>query len=683
MLFFTILTDPRKNPENKGPRPRFYFLLVASLFLYELISGMIIWLGKDFSAFYQFNLLFHIFAGFLFFLPFTLFQFIHYRRATAGWRGGYRLTGYLSYGVVAAVGLTGLHLTVVGIRKEASWIPDVHLWAGLFGALFVFLHGFLRMFRGGKSFLPTPGFSGTPALGMTPAKGLLWISGMTAAIFSVQGLLAAMYKEPGFPGGIPASCSLRYGDNPFYPSEAMTESGGLVDAGRIGNSRSCAAGGCHKDIYYQWQASAHRYSSTDVFYRKAEEYFIETDGKESTRYCAGCHDPVALFSGGVNPGEGLDTPYSDEGSSCILCHGISRIRHLKGSGSYVFNPPRDYLFAHSEGNWAGMLNRLLIRTAPALHRAEYSRDFYSTPEYCAVCHKQYIQDPNNWGWVKLQDQYGEWLASPFSGRNDKGFHKDTVKMCRDCHMPLVPSRDPAAGKDGMVRSHRFIAANTAVPWLDGDEEQYAMTKEWLKGRKLLVDIFIPRDKEGTRSQAFVDTEIYGLAEPGLYVSLGQEVSLNVAVTNALVGHDFPNGPLDIYESWLELKVVDGQNNVIYHSGGLDEDGYVMPGKTRFFFTLGLSRKGTLIDKHNLWHMIGHAYKKTIPAGQTDISIHTFRVPYWAKGDITVTARVRYRRFNQWYTDWVFGDREVRLPIIDMGRDTLSVPIRNQPQKEKF
>lgn len=662
-------------------KSRFYFLAVAVFFLYESLSGIYIWLaphfhiGAGFSTFYQYNLLFHILAGFLFFLFFTLFQFIHYRRAMPGWRGGYRLTGYISYFVVAVICLTGLHLTLVGIKKDAYWVSDVHLWAGLLGTLLVLLHVFMKAAKVKKSFLEI--------FGLSPVHGLLFIGGITAGIFFIQSLFAVTYKEPGFLNGIPPSYGMKPGDNPFYPSEAMTESGGLVDAGRLGNSRSCAAGGCHKDIYDQWQSSAHRYSSTDVFYRKAEQYFIETDGKESTRYCAGCHDPVALLSGGVNPGEGLDTPHSDEGSSCILCHGMTRIRHLKGSGSYVFNPPRRYLFEHSDRDWAGALSRLLIRTAPDLHKSEYSRNFYGTPEYCAACHKQYIQHPNQWGWVKLQDQYGEWLASPFSGRNDKGFHKETVKMCRDCHMPLVPSRDPAAGKDGMVRSHRFIAANTAVPWLDGDEEQYRLTKEWLKGRKLLVDIFIPRDKEGTRGQAFVDNGIYGLSEPGLYVSQGQEVRLNVAVTNARVGHDFPNGPLDIYESWLELKVVDGQNNVMYHSGGLDEDGYVRPEKTRFFFTLGLNRKGDLIDKHNLWHMIGHAYKKAIPSGQTDVSTHTFRVPYWAKGDMTVMARVRYRRFNQWYTDWVFEDREVRLPVVDMGRDTLSVPIRSRPQKEKF
>lgn len=231
-------------------------------------------------------------------------------------------------------------------------------------------------------------------------------------------------------------------------------------------------------------------------------------------------------------------------------------------------------------------------------------------------------------------------------------------------------------------SHRFIAANTAIPWLDGDEVQYNLTKDWLKGRKLLVNIYVPRDKEATRNQAFVDNEIYQLSEPISYVTLGEEVKLTVTVTNARVGHSFPNGPLDIYESWLEVKVVDGQNNVIFHSGGLDDEGFVKTENTRFFLTLGLNRKGTLIDKHNLWHMIGNAYKKLIPSGKTDLSNYTFTIPYWAKGDITIMSRVRYRRFNKWYTDWVFEGKDIRLPIVDMARATLSIPVRKRPEREK-
>ncbi len=36
---------------------RFYFFIIAALFFYEFLNGLYIWLGKDFSEFYQFNLL--------------------------------------------------------------------------------------------------------------------------------------------------------------------------------------------------------------------------------------------------------------------------------------------------------------------------------------------------------------------------------------------------------------------------------------------------------------------------------------------------------------------------------------------------------------------------------------------------------------------------------------------------
>ena len=653
---------------------RLCFYAVASILFYEFLSGLYIYFGIEFTGSYQFNLLFHTLFGFFSFLPLIFYQYLHFKKAHPGWKGGFRLTGYISYLVVAVISLTGVYLAVVGFEKDAYFISDIHFYLGILGFLFIIFHIFMKALQANWSFLAS--------FGLTPAKSLLILLIVSSSIFVVQYLFALSFTEAEYAEEIPSKYSLKLGDNPFYPSEATTESGKFINADLLGNSPGCAQAGCHSDIYDQWNSSAHRYSSTDVFYRKAEAYMVETEGKEATRYCGGCHDPVALLSGAINTGVGLDSKYSHEGSSCIVCHSVSSIRHLKGSGSYVVKAPRRYLFANSESEFSKFLNRLLIRIAPSLHKMEYTKDFYSDPEYCATCHKQYIKDPNDWGWVKLQDQYGEWLSSPFSGRNDKGFNKEEVKACRDCHMPLVASKDPSAGSDGMVRSHRFVAANTAIPWLDGDETQYNLTKDWLKGRKLLVSIFPPRDKEGTRNQTFVDNELFSLAEPSPYVTLGEDVELLVAVTNARVGHSFPNGPLDIYESWLEVKVVDGQNNVIFHGGDIDDEGNVLPENTRFFFTLGLNRKGALIDKHNLWHMVGNAYKKLIRSGETDISKHKFKVPYWTKGDITVMARVRYRRFNKWFTDWVFDGKDIRLPIVDMARSTISIPVRKQPEQEK-
>ena len=67
---------------------------------------------------------------------------------------------------------------------------------------------------------------------------------------------------------------------------------------------------------------------------------------------------------------------------------------------------------------------------------------YKKPEYCAACHKQFIdQEVNRVGWVQLQNQYDNWAASHW---NQKGDARATVE-CRECHMPLVDSTDPAAG----------------------------------------------------------------------------------------------------------------------------------------------------------------------------------------------------------------------------------------------
>ncbi len=660
------------------------FLLVASLILFEFVGGLYLYLDKSHNVFSQFSLLFHIFLGIFLIIPFDIYIFKHSFDVLGEVKARGKTVGIISFVIITISCVTGTYQTFVGFEKGSYWMSHVHTWTGFAGMMIVIAHIITVRFKDRReSSRFEDGIYMNPSNTSVSKYMFITTSASCILLFLIITLMSFLYRGIEYKNGRSGSYNMKYGDNPFLPSEAMTTSGDVVDARLIANSKSCSSRGCHEEIYRQWYSSAHRYSSTDVFYRKAEEYFAETDGKEATRYCAGCHDPVALLSGGINSDEGYDTLHSQEGSSCIVCHAITGIRHLKGSGSYQLSLPERYIFENREGWFYEYLNNLLIKTAPKTHKEEYTRDFYNTPEYCAVCHKQYIKDPNEWGWVKLQDQYGEWLSSHYSGRNDKGFNKDNVKLCRDCHMPLVDSDDPSAGPDGKVRSHRFIAANTAIPWLDGDVEQFELTRDWLKGRKLLMTIFEPRDKNASRNMAFVDNEIYRLSEPAPYVTMGQEVDLKVMLTNAGAGHGFPNGPLDIYESWLEVKVVDGQNSVIFWSGKVADDDYVEKENTRFFFTLGVDRKGRLVDKHNLWHMIGSAYKKKIMPGSTDLSSYKFVVPYWVKGDITVMARVRYRRFNKWFTDWVFEHRDIRLPIIDMARATVSIPVRMRPDQEEI
>ena len=53
--------------------------------------------------------------------------------------------------------------------------------------------------------------------------------------------------------------------------------------------------------------------------------------------------------------------------------------------------------------------------------------------------------------------------------------------CVDCHMPLVDSWD-AGNVKGKVHSHRFPAANTALPFVNHHQEQLETVTAFLEGR---------------------------------------------------------------------------------------------------------------------------------------------------------------------------------------------------------
>lgn len=640
------------------------------LFIFESISGIYFYLSGSFTIYRQYAILAHIILGFLLLLPALTHQILHIIRSFNSARRLTKNFGYIGFACTAISLITGVIWSLDGTRADNYLITNVHLVSSIIALAAVVVHITLfivsrKIWKLFYIFLP----KSNVAFGVVMAGIILFAS--------------STYKPVEFKNGTPAGYVFKWNDNPFYPSETSTSTGGIIDSGVMANSRSCGLAGCHTDIYNQWYSSAHRWSSTGVFYRKAEEYIVQTDGKVASRYCGGCHDPIALLAGDFNPGKGFDTPHDEEGISCIACHAITKIKHLRGSGSYLITPPERYIYEGKEGKITEFLSGLVIGSDPEQHKKTYSKDFYKKPEYCAVCHKQFVtKDTNNWGWMKLQDQYGSWLASRFSGRNSKGFFSEKdLKTCNDCHMPLVKSDDPAAGSDGMVRSHRFIAANTANPYLSGDKEQLDLTTEWMKRREIYLDIYETRVKNAVRGERFVSQDIYHNAEVAPYVYMGDTVELKVALTNIGVGHHFPDGPIDIHEAWVEVKITDGQGNVIFWSGNMDENGFVDE-KAHFYRALGVDREGQLINKHNIWQMVGNIYSKTIPPGETDIATYEFQIPYWIKGDMTIMARLRYKKFNQWYTNWALSRTDIRLPVVDMARDSMTLPVRKKREQEK-
>src|SRR5438094_7509489 len=90
-----------------------------------------------------------------------------------------------------------------------------------------------------------------------------------------------------------------------------------------------------------------------------------------------------------------------------------------------------------------------------------------TAEFCSTCHKVHLDQPvNHYRWIRGFNEYDNWQASGVSGQGARSFYYPPKSQgCGDCHMPMVKSND-AGAKAGMIHSHRFPAANTAVPFVN-------------------------------------------------------------------------------------------------------------------------------------------------------------------------------------------------------------------------
>jgi len=281
---------------------------------------------------------------------------------------------------------------------------------------------------------------------------------------------------------------------------------------------------------------------------------------------------------------------------------------------------------------------------------------------------------NDWGWVKMQDEYAAWLESPYSKQHEEGFSNTKTSRCQDCHMPLVDSDDPSANHNGKIRSHHFPGANTFLPLLKGDDKQLAATKTFLQSNKLRISIDKPSRKDALQTLHALDEKLRNFEEAPYYYYLGEQAKINIVVSNRGVGHDFPGGTIDINESWIEFLVMDAEGQPVYSSGSINRDNNV-DNQAYFYRSQPIDRSGNLVWQHDLFNMVGEAFKRVIKAGESDIVDYAFVVPSWVKSPLTVTATLKYRKLNERYARWALKDQYVEIPVVDLAWDSLSIPIK--------
>ncbi|HWM90916.1 MAG TPA: tetratricopeptide repeat protein [Thermoanaerobaculia bacterium] len=484
--------------------------------------------------------------------------------------------------------------------------------------------------------------------------------------------------------------------SPFFPSSANTNTKDIIPSNFFMDSQVC--GECHKDIYEQWNSSAHHFASfNNQFYRKSIEYMQDVVGTEPSKWCAGCHDHAVFFNGRFERPikEQIDTPEAHAGLACTSCHAITEVHNSMGQGSFTIEYPPLHELLTSENKVVRALDRFLTYTDPEPHKKTFMKPFMrmDSSEFCSACHKVHLDVPvNSYRWFRGFNDYDNWQASGISGQGARSFYYPAEsKTCSGCHMPLVDSDDPG-NVDGKVHSHRFPGANTALAYVNQDKEQMEVTEKFLKSGFITVDIFAASPVEETgetqmirRRSAAGDEgprimsgiavgeeaeqtgdvfirEVGKLAAPidkaNPVLAPGSTARVDVVVRTRAIGHFFPGGTLDAFDIWLELQARDADGRIVYWSGEVEENpdgtkGPVEPG-AHFYRAYQLDGESNPIDKRNAWQARSVLYVRAIPPGAADVVHYRIKIPEDARGPLTLTAKLNYRKFAHSYTQFAYA-----------------------------
>ena len=672
--------------------------LAAGAVGFLAVSGAAIWL-LPFSRAMQLTVLVHTVAGVILALPLVWYAVGHWRTYRAHPLTWLKLLGYLSVLVLAACAVSGIVLTwqpIFGTRIGYAW-RAVHRWTMVASVLFAVVHVVPLALRDRRARAAAPVVAyGSWTLVWTAAPGLV-IAALLAAL-PAPAMMTAF--PPDYEFWKPTN-KLYAQNTAFAPSLARTANNGPIDPALLAGSEQCGTSGCHAQIVEEWRPSAHRYAAMDKAFQAVQLTMAKQNGPTSTRYCGGCHDPISLFSGtkNISADESALTGLLgfQEGVSCLSCHAV-RQTDVRGNAQYVVAPPARYLGENrvrprSVVRWR-FVRDFLIRAYPDQHVQSLSKTMFKKPEYCAACHKQFVdEEVNRVGWVQLQNQFDNWRMSHWA--RERSDATKTIE-CRECHMPLVTSTDPAAGDpsdynrtpaDRRHRSHRFLGANQLMPTLlnlPGGIEQTRLIGEWLKGRIAIPEI---ADKWRGPDTPAVSLQIVAPES----ARAGELVTVRCVVSSQKVGHDFPTGPLDIIQSWIELVVRDEQDRVVFDTGTVDDQGFIKPGSF-LFKAEPVDQYGNLIDRHNLWEMVGVRNRRALFPGFSDTAEFSFACPSAAVkaarsgnapsefafaaptgGRLTITARLRYRKVDQFMLNFLrsvgffpeFKGKTLTSPITDL------------------
>ena len=638
------------------------------------------WLKSDPNVTYQnwfYMVMFgtHLVLGLLIVLPIVIFGVLHIKNAHDRPNRRAVRVGYLLFATSLIVLLTGLLLTRIDIFQFKNvGLKDPRLrslayWAHVItpiGAVWLYI---LHRLAGPR---------------IKWQVGLRWAAGVAVIVVGMV-LLHSAHPRKNQIGSVE-------GKKYFEPSMARTASGNFIPARTLMMDNYCL--NCHQDGYQGWFHSAHHFSSFNnkpylFSVRETRQVALKRDGNvKAARWCAGCHDVVPFFSGAFDDPkfDDVNHPTAQAGITCTSCHAVTHVNSTIGNADYTIDEPIHYPFAFSTNRLLQYINQQLVKAKPEFHKKTFLKPFMRSAEFCSTCHKVSIpQDLNKYKeFLRGQNHYDTYLLSGVSGHGARSFYypEKAVQNCAGCHMPLKPSEDfganffnPTNSSTRYIHNHLFPAANTGVAHIRGEPEVVKAHEEFLKGT-MRIDIFGIKEGDG------IDSPLAAPLRPSIpALKPGQRYLLEVVIRTLKLGHPFTQGTVDSNEVWTDAQMSAG-GKIIGRSGGLGPHKEVDPW-AHFLNVYMLDRDGNRIDRRNPQDIFTPLYSHQIPPGAAQVVHYELLVPDDQKTPLTFEVKLRYRKFDTLYMNYVFGTNFAKgspftvtndLPIVTMASDRITFPV---------
>ena len=486
----------------------------------------------------------------------------------------------------------------------------------------------------------------------------------------------------------------------FFPARSRSSTGVLISSKVLRNNEYCQE--CHQDIHADWSHSAHRFSSFNnpaylLSVRNTRAELRPRDGDtKGARFCAGCHDPVPLFSGEFDDPQYDDPTYdlasdfeATAGITCTVCHAISHVNSRVGNGDYTLDEPIHYPFAFSDNQSLRWINRQLIKAKPRFHKQTFLKPLHKTTEFCGTCHKVHLpEELNNYRWLRGQNHLDSFWLSGVSGHAAASFYYPQVAEanCNNCHMPpvVVEHRSDYQNFSAIVRepggpltttNHLFPGANTAIPHLlrhalpDADAaiaEHAALLKDCMR-----VDLF------GLREDGRIDGPLIPIGADSLAnLEPGKTYLLEVVIRTLTLGHEFTQGTADSNEVWLDVEA-QLAGKTLGRCGGQEDQNRSVDPWSHFVNAFVIDRNGDRINRRNAEDIFVALYNHQIPPGAADVVHYRFTVPEDATERLTVTAQLKFRKFDTEFMRIMTGGNATYvndLPIVTMAEAAIELPV---------